>query len=115
MPHLVIELGRLLDRVGDFLAEQFAVALPEAVHGHFHRALSHLRGGGDFLHDDFIMSAALTAVLDTLPWATGGAGLIHQADRGLIIRVQRLQRAPVQIDAHRFARRRGVRCTCGRS
>ncbi len=35
---------------------------------------------GDYLHDDLIMSAALTAVLDPLPWSAGGAGLIHFPD-----------------------------------
>ena len=48
MPHLIIDLGRLLDGVGDFLAEQLAVALPEPVHRHLHRTLSHLRRDGDF-------------------------------------------------------------------
>jgi len=35
---------------------------------------------GDYLHDDLIMSAALTAVLDPLPWSAGGAGLINFPD-----------------------------------
>ena len=37
-------------------------------------------GTGDYLHDDLVMSAALCAVLDTLPWSAGGAGLIHRPD-----------------------------------
>jgi hypothetical protein len=35
---------------------------------------------GAYLHDDLIMSAALCAVLDSLPWSAGGAGLVHQKD-----------------------------------
>ncbi len=37
-------------------------------------------GGGDYLHDDLVMSAALSAVLEGVPWSAGGSGIIHRPD-----------------------------------
>jgi hypothetical protein len=37
-------------------------------------------GGRPYLHDDLVMSAALCAVLEAVPWSTGGSGMVHRPD-----------------------------------
>jgi hypothetical protein len=46
--HFFIHLGGVGDRVGDFLAQQLAIALTQAVHGHFDGPFGHAELRGQF-------------------------------------------------------------------
>lgn len=46
--HFVFHLGVIANRVGNDLAEQFAITLAQPQHGHFDRALAHAEARRDF-------------------------------------------------------------------
>ena len=85
MPEFFLDLLRTCDRVGDFLAQQFPMPVPHALHSGFHRGLGH----PEFLTQlrvGFSTRFARLVILQALEQrrlATRGVFLAQAVQRGL--------------------------------